>query len=203
MTSNLLNQIGIVLSLLSGLLLTPEIFNLIPVQQFDNKINDAFTRFEMWTKFPLNFHPPSWKRTLSYAQREAIEPITSVLGLIFSLIWISTLFFGIYFKLWVFIVLSLITISLTVLSHLRTLSLKGYKINVLNFIFYFLFAFLILTLVSPGGSILRIGMLIVRRLSLGIKRLFVKYGGLRNLLIAFAIIAFILSNLLQFIATLI
>jgi len=95
MTANHLNQLGLFLGLISGLLLIPEVFRLIPFEYLSERIDKLLNNFEAKAKFPIRFHPPSWKITFSEEQREKyIEPITAVLGLVFSIIWVATVMFG-------------------------------------------------------------------------------------------------------------
>jgi hypothetical protein len=201
MTADLLNRTGLILGLISGLLLTHEVIKLIPIDWLEGIAEKYLNNFESWLKFPLKFGPPSWKRIFSEEQRDAIEPITAILGLIHSIIWISTLAIGLIFGSKFFILLSLTIIIATTLRQLRTLYAKGYHLNVINFILAFFFGLLLLITLAPGVSLIRVIVLILRALINRVRKFFSTHKVLENLLIIFAIVTFILSNILQFIAT--
>jgi hypothetical protein len=61
MNANLLNRVGLALGLFSGLLLIPEVINLIPLDRFEKSIEKQLDRLGEWAKFPLNFGNPPVK----------------------------------------------------------------------------------------------------------------------------------------------
>jgi hypothetical protein len=96
-TGNLLDQIGLILGFISGLLLIPEVFNLLPIEKLETSIESQLSNFENWaTRFPLRFTPPSWRYLYTEEQRTTvIEPKTAIRTLIFSIVWIAILVLGI------------------------------------------------------------------------------------------------------------
>ena len=118
MTANHLNQLGLFLGLISGLLLIPEVFRLIPFEYLSERIDKLLNNFEATTKFPIRFHPPSWKIFFSAEQREKyIEPITAVSGLIFSIIWVASVTFGLVASSRFFIIVGFIPPSYTTIRR--------------------------------------------------------------------------------------
>jgi hypothetical protein len=200
MTASLLNQIGLALGLFSGLLLIPEILNLIPIEQLEKSIRKSLDDLENWSKFPLKLHPTYWKRTFTQEQRVFIELITAISSFIFSLTWIATLITGLLFSSKFFLVLSLITLMAGVLRSMGSYPAYVLRSSGRNILLIFLFALLIITILTPLGSLIRVVLLILRATVIRVKSRFAKSDALRNLLIALAIIAFIVSNVLQFAA---
>lgn len=119
MSANCLDRIGLILGLLSGLLLIPEVFKLLQVELFQKAIEKQLDKFETWSKFPLRFQPPSWKKSYSQAQREALEPITAISALIFSIVWIGTLVTGIIYSSRFLVILSFIMLMAATLRQIR------------------------------------------------------------------------------------
>ena len=196
-----LNRIGLILGLISGLLLTPEVVNRIPVDRLEQALENWLSKLEIWLKFPLRFHPLSWKIIFSEKQREAIEPITAISGLIFSIIWISTLVSGIVLSSRFFVILSLMTLVIITLRQLRVFHTKGFPLNAANFTKYFFIGFILLSTITPILSLVRVILMILRALAKRVRKLFNTHEVLRVSLTTFAILTFIISNLLQLIAT--
>ena len=170
--ANCLNRIGLILGLISGLLLTPEVVNRIPVDRLEQALENWLNKFEIWLKFPLRFHPPSWKIIFSEKQREAIEPITAISGLIFSIIWIGTLISGIVLSSRFFVLLSLMTLVIITLRQLRVFYAKGFPLNAANFIKHFFFGFILLSTITPILSLVRVVLITLRALAKWVRRLF-------------------------------
>jgi len=202
MTPNQLNQLGLFLGLISGLLLIPEIFKLIPFDYLEERIDAGLNDLEAKTKFPIKFHPPSWKILFSEEQREKyIEPITAVSGLIFSVIWVGTIMFGLFINSNFFILLGLIPPFYTTVQKIVDFrnNVPGAKRH--NIFVVFVFSLLLMIFLSPFSSFFRVVFLILRFFVNSIKKYFSKHMVLQKLLIIFAIVAFIFSNILQLIAT--
>jgi len=86
-TSKLLDQIGLLLGFISGLLLIPEVINFLPLLKMQKSIENRLYSFDNWAKrFPQKFYPPSWKHKFTEEQRESIEPKTAIRTFIFSFV---------------------------------------------------------------------------------------------------------------------
>ena len=201
MTANLLNQIGLALGLFSGLLLIPEVLNLIPIERLEKSIRKYLEGLENWAKFPLRFHPPYWKRTFTEEQRDFIEPITAISAFVFSFTWVATLVTGLVFSSRFFIILSLIILAAGAFRSMGSYPAQVLRSSGRNILLIFLFALFLIAIVTPPVSVIRVLLLFFRAIVVRVKRRFSKNDTLRNLLIALAVVAFILSNVLQFAAT--
>lgn len=202
MTSNQLNQLGLFLGLISGLLLIPEIFKLIPFDYLEKRIDAGLNDLEAKTKFPMRFHPPSWKIFFSNEQREKyIEPITAISGLIFSFIWVGAIVFGFLINSKFFMLLGLIPPLYTTVQIIIDFknNVPGAKRH--NIFIVFVFSLSLMIFLSPFSSLFRVMFLILRFFVNRVKNYFLRHMALQNLMTILAIIAFIVSNILQFIAT--
>ena len=203
MTSTQLDQLGLILGLISGLLLIPQIFELIPFEHLEKRIGLWLTSLESKTKLPIRFHPPSWKIFFSEEQREKyIEPITAFLGLVFSIVWIGTIVFGIVMNSKFFILIGLMMPLSTTIQKVMDFRNNMPGAKRYNIFILFVPSLLLMVFLSPFSSLFRVIFLILRYIVTSIKNYFLKHMALRNLMTVFAIIAFIASNILQFIATL-
>lgn len=66
---------------------------------------------------------------------------------------------------------------------------------------YFIYGLLIMVILTPPGALVRVAMIILRTISNKVRGLFSTHNRLRDSLIVLAILGFIASNILQFIAT--
>lgn len=202
MNPNRLNQLGLFLGLVSGLLLIPEIFRLIPFEYLEKRIGLWLNNLEVKAKLPIEFHPPSWKRFFSEEQREKyIEPITAISGFIFSVIWVGTVIFGLAISSKFFILVGFLSPLYATIQKIIIFRERVPEIKRKNFVVVFIFSFAIMIFVSPFASLFRVSFLALRFFVNSIKRYFSKHMALQNLFTIFAIIAFIISNVLQLIAT--
>lgn len=201
MTSNLLNQIGLVLGLFSGLLLIPEVLNLIPIERFELSIRKSLDGLGNWAKFPLKFHPPYWKRAFTPDQRDIIEPITAISTFVFSFTWITILVMGLLLSSKFFIFLGSIILLVGVIRSMGSYPAQVLRSSGRNTLLVFLFALSLIAIVTPPISVIRVFLIFLRAIVSKVKLRFAKDNALRSLLIAIAVIAFILSNILQFVAT--
>lgn len=201
MTANLLNRIGLALGLLSGLLLIPEVLNLIPIERLEKSIRKYLDGLENWAKFPLKFHPPYWKRSLTEEQRNFIEPITAISALVFSFTWIATFITGLVLSSRFFMILSLMILAAGVFRSMGSYPAQVLRSSGRNIFLIFLFALFLIAIATPPVSVIRVLLLSFRAIVVRVKRRFSKNDALRNLLITLAVVAFILSNVLQFFAT--
>ena len=201
MTAKCLDQIGLVLGFISGLLLIPEIINVIA--RLEKPIEKQLNKFELWTKFPLRFSPPSWKYKYTDAQREAIEPLTAIRSLIFSVAWIALLVIGILLPSTVFVLLSQIILIAVVIGNMRKHIPLLPRVSVWKKIYIFFGGYFLIALLTPIVSLIRVIFLILQVIVTTVNNFFSKHDVLRNMFLIVAIIFFILSNILQFWATLI
>ena len=202
-TAKLLDQIGLLLGFISGLLLIPEIINFLPLMKFQKSIEGQLYKFENWARFPLRFSPPSWKYEFTEEQREAIEPITAIRTLIFSIIWIVLLVIGTLFSSKLLIVLSVGILIVVTLGNLGKHLPLWPHFCALKLIFIFITLLFILAILTPPISLLRVIMLILRSIVTRVNSFFSIHDILRTFLTMLAIVLFIISNILQFIATLV
>jgi hypothetical protein len=201
MTPNLLNRIGLALGLLSGLLLIPEVLNLIPIERFEMSIRKNLDFLGSWAKFPLRFHPPYWKRTFTPEQRDIIEPITAVSAFVFSFTWVMILVMGLRLSSKFFIFLSLIILLVGVFRSMGSYPAQVLRSSGRNTLLVFFFALSLIAIVTPPISLIRIFLIILQAIVTKVKQQFSKGDVLRKLLIALAVIIYIVSNILQFVAT--
>lgn len=61
MTPDEMNRIGLWLGFISGLLLVPEVVNMIPSERFENAIRGILNSFERFSNLPQQFHPLLWQ----------------------------------------------------------------------------------------------------------------------------------------------
>ena len=201
MTANHLNQFGLLLGLISGLLLIPEVFRLIPFESLNERIDKLLSNFDAKTKFPMIFHPPSWKMFFSAEQREKyIEPITAISGLVFSVIWVGTVMFGLITASRFFMIFGFIPPLYVIFRNLIEFRNNLRETKRYNLVGLLVIS-LIMMLFSPAISLLRVVFLILRYFVSKMKQYFAKHMAIQNLMTTFAIIAFIISNILQLIAT--
>jgi hypothetical protein len=200
-TAKLLDQIGSLLGFISGLLLIPEIINFLPLIKFQKTIAHLLHIFENWTRFPLRFSPPSWKYKYTEEQREAIEPITAIVTFIFSISWMAILVIGLLFSSKILIILSFDILIITAARNIRRINYLWPHLSVLTLISMFIVALFMLAIITPPVSLLRVVMLILRSVITSIHRFFSIHDVLRTSLTLLAIILFVISNILQFIAT--
>ena len=200
MTPDELNRTGLWLGLISGLLLIPEVFNLIPIDQLQNLLTKLLGKLETLSGFPVTLHPKSWQRFFSKEGRQKyIEPITAVLGLLSTSTWIITIAVGVYTSS-IFLILLGLVLPVYV-SVERTLQFFSGRLSITNFIVSFLFSILLSLFIAPLISLVRVIILILRFMILSAKRLFIRNKVLRTIFTVIAITLFIISNILQLLAT--
>ena len=140
-TAKLLDQIGLFLGFISGLLLIPEIINFLPLMKFQKSMESQLHKIEDWARFPLKFSPPSWKYMFTAEQREAIEPITAIRTLIFSMVWIAMLVMGTLFSSRFLIVFSFGILIVVALGNIEKHLPLWRRLSVLQLVFIFLLFF--------------------------------------------------------------
>src|SRR6185503_17651999 len=203
-TLKLLDQIGLLLGFISGLLLIPEVINFLPLLKMQKSIENRLYSFDNWAKrFPQKFYPPSWKHKFTEEQRESIEPKTAIRTFMFSFVWISMLLWGISSSSPILVVLSLSIVTVVALGNMFTHLTFWRFINPMKLIIIFTVMLVILTVFTPLISLARIVLLIARIIVLRVRNFFSLHDILRTLLTLLAIILFIISNILQFVASLI
>jgi hypothetical protein len=201
-TAKLLDQIGLVLGFVSGGLLIPEVINLLPLTKIQNSIEGWLAAFENWAKrFPRRFYPPSWKMKYTEDEREGRESITAIRTLIFSIVWMTILARGILLSSTFLILLGLGIPFLITLGNMVVHLTLWRWIKPVALVIIFISFFLILIFVTPLLSLVRVVLLFLRPIVSWVHRFFSVRQILRTSLIALAIIFFILSNILQFVAT--
>ena len=203
-TANVLDQIGLILGFISGLLLIPEVFNLLPTEKLEISIESQLSSFENWaTRFPLRFTPSSWRYLYTEEQRTTvIEPKTAIRTLIFSIVWIVILVLGIRTSSQTLIGLSVFIVTITAFGGVIRIHSLWPKLSVMTLVLMFIVSVLLLVFGTPLISVIRVILLVLRRIAATMSNYFSKKDVLRWGLTLLAIIAFIASNVLQFIATL-
>lgn len=201
-TAKLLDQIGLVLGFVSGVLFIPEIFNLIPLAKLEKSIEKQLGMLENWATFPLKFSPPSWKYKFADEDRMEIERITAVRSLIFSIVWITILLMGILFSSKLLIFLCFLILITVVIGNIRKHFPSFYLVSGTQKILVFFSSLFLLVLITPLISLIRVVMLILRAVIAKVNNYYSTHEVLRSSLTLFAILAFIISNIFQFIATL-
>jgi hypothetical protein len=197
-----LDRMGLILGFISGLLLIPEVFNRIPAERIERWLERQLDRTEQLARFPTRFSPPSWKTRLTPEQREASELPTAVASLIFSMVWIALLVIGLRLQIKFLVILVIAIVGLTAIRKVSRIHALSPRIGPIEGIAMVLTALAILIVGTPIISLIRVIMLIVRSAVGRMHRFSTTHDVLRNALTIFAIVAFILSNVLQFLATL-
>jgi hypothetical protein len=200
MVAKLLDQIGLMLGFISGILLIPEVINFFPLEKFQKSIENGLIRFENWARFPLGFGPPSWKKFRD-EEREAIERKTAIRTLIFSLTWMAILARGIVTSSTFLIGLVIGILMVIALGHIVVYLPLWQRLSPVKFVIAFIGLFFGLMVVTPLFSLVRVVMLILRSIVSRMHSFFAVHDILRTSLTVLAIILFIISNILQFIAT--
>jgi hypothetical protein len=208
MNAKQLNLIGLVLGLISGLLLIPELFNLIPLNKIEEAIEKGFDKFVSWTKISNKLHPLSWKILFSESEREErIEPITAFGGLIYSVLWISTVIFGIIIGSEFFIIFGFLVPFISALHRILTLKenakITGIRVGIIKLLIFFIVALITTITITGPISLVRVFLLILRKSFSWGEKFFSSHDVLRASLTILAILSFIISNILQIIATII
>lgn len=201
-TAKLLDQIGLLLGFISGFLLIPEIINFLPLMKLQSSIEHGLHRFENFSRFPLNYSPPSWKTRYTEEQREAIEPFTSIVTFIFTIAWMAMLVIGILFSSNIPIILSFGLLIVVTFRNVRRIYFLWPHLSVLTLISMFIVGLFMLAIITPPVSLVRVVLLILRSIITRVYSFFSIHDILRTSLTLLAIILFIISNILQFLATL-
>jgi hypothetical protein len=202
-TAKSLDQIGLLLGFISGILLIPEIINFLPLTEVQKSIEGRIYDFDRWARrFPQRFYPPSWKYKFTEEEREATEPKTAIRTFIFSIVWIAMLIRGIAISSTFLIVMGLGILILVALGNMAVHLTLWRFISPVKLFIIFIGMLLILTLATPLISLARVVLLFLRPIVSWVHRFFSVREILRASLVALAIILFILSNILQFVATL-
>ncbi|HRJ74454.1 MAG TPA: hypothetical protein PLX90_00575, partial [Anaerolineales bacterium] len=182
--------------LISGLLLIPEVLNLIPIDKFENVIKNSLSKLENFTNIPQRFHPRSWKLMYSEENRQKyIEPITAILGFISSTTWIITVVLGLSLPSKFLVLLGLmlpvyISIERIIQSH-------GFRLSVWRFILLFISSLFATMIIAPPITLFRILLLVLYPFVIAIKKLFLRDNILRSIITILAILLFIASNIFQ------
>lgn len=161
MSAEELNRLGLYLGLISGLLLIPEVLNLIPINQMEKVVEKLLAVLENWSSLPQRFHPQSWKQAFSEEGRQKyIEPITAILGLLSSATWIITIGVGIYASSKFFTLLGLILPVYMTIERCVQFLARGLPISRLPA--FFLLTLILTLIVAPPISLIRVIILIFR-----------------------------------------
>lgn len=202
-TAKLLDQIGLVLGFISGILLIPEIINFLPLTKIQTSIEGGLFGFDRWArKFPQRFYPPSWENKFTEKERDAIEPKTAIRTFIFSIVWIFILISGLINSSALLIIVGFGFLLLVTLGNMVVHLTLWRFISPAKLVMIFIGMFVILALATPLISLIRVLLLLLRPIVSWIHSFFSVREILRTSLTALAIILFILSNILQFVATL-
>lgn len=202
-TAKMLDQIGLSLGFISGFLLIPEIINFLPLTKVQKSIEGRLYAFDSWAKrFPQKFYPPSWKYKFTEEEREAREPKTAIRTLIFSIVWMAILARGILLSSTFLILLgSGILLVVTLGNMVVHLTLWRF-LSPVRLVIIFIGMLFILAAFTPLISLARVILLILRSIGSWVQSFFSVHDILRTVLTLLAIILFIISNILQFVATL-
>jgi hypothetical protein len=189
MTPDELNRTGLWLGLISGLLLIPEVFNLLPIDQLQNFLTKLLGKLEILSGFPVSLHPKSWQRFFSKEGRQKyIEPITAILGLLSTLTWVITIAIGVYTSSIFFILLGLF-LPIYV-SFERTIQNFNGNLSITRFIISFLLSMTLSLVIAPFTSLFRVIILILRLFILSMKKIFTRDKVLRTIFTIIAIVLF-------------
>jgi len=200
MTPDEMNRIGLWLGLVSGLMLIPEVINLIPIDRLERAIERLLSTLENFSNIPQKLHPPSWQQTFSEEGRKKyIEPLTAILGFVSSITWIATIAIGAYTSSNFFVILGFILPAYIAIE--RILQIYGFRLSITRFIVLFLYSLIFTLIVAPPISLIRILLLMFRAIILRLKNVFVGREVLRAAITLIAILLFIASNILQLLAT--
>ena len=202
MTPERLDQVGLVLGLISGLLLIPEVFNLIPVERLQAALEARLRRLAVWTQFPLRYGPPSWKVIYTSEERAALEPTSAIRSLLFSLVWITLLLLGIRLYMDALVVLVVVILVAVTLGNVLRHKARLPRLGAIKVILLFATLIFMLAAVTPLVSLLRVVLLLLRALAIKFQGAASRHGTMRRLLTVLAVAAFIVSNVLQLVATL-
>lgn len=202
LTAKYLDQAGLILGFVSGMLLIPEVFKMIPAEKFERWLERQLHRTERFAGSPTKFSPPSWKVLLTQEQREAVEFPTACASFILSIVWIALLVIGLQLRLKILILLAVGIVVITAFSVVARGQAVWRGANAIQLLLMFLSAVALLAVGTPIVSLIRLLMLILRAIVGRIHRFSTTHDVLRSTLTIFAIFAFILSNVLQFLATL-
>lgn len=202
-TAKLLDQIGLVLGFISGFLLIPEVINFLPLTKVQTSIEGRLSAFDRWAKrFPQKFYPPSWKYKFTEKEREALEPKTAIRTFIFSIVWMAILIRGILISSTFLILVSLGILMLVAIGNMVVHLTLWRFISPAKLAIIFIGMLLILAVATPLISLVRVIMLLLHPIVSWVHNFFSVREMLRTSLTLLAIIFFILSNVLQFLATL-
>lgn len=195
-----MNRLGLWLSFFSGLLLIPEIANLIPSDWLEKKIEKSLGILEDYTNFPQKLHPQSWQKFFSEEGRKKyIEPITAILGFVSSATWIITILMGVLSSSKFLIVLGFFLP--VYISFERIFQVYGFKLSIFRFILLFATSVFISLTIAPIFSLIRILLLPIQAVIVVLRNYFTRHHVVRSMILIVAIVMFVLSNIFQLLAS--
>lgn len=202
-TAKLLDQIGLVFGFVSGILLIPEFVNFLSLSKVQKSIEGRLAVFDSWARrFPQRFYPLSWRYKFTDEERQAREPKTAIRTLIFSIVWMTILARGIFTSSTLLIVLGLSILIFIALGNMVLHLTLWRSISPIGLVMIFIGMLFILAVFTPLISLARVILLVFRPIGSRMQSFFSVHDILRTFLTMLAIILFILSNTLQFVATL-
>lgn len=201
MTGLCLDRIGLILNLLSGILLVPEILDRLPIGQIQAAIDGSLESLEGWLRFPLRFHPIAWRLLLSERQRERLEAPMAIFNLGFSIIWMGTLLTGVLLASKFFVALGLAILVGVALMNWRSRILSRPQLGLLRIFGFFFVTILVIATLAPLLSLVRVLIIPLRKPMRRLRENFLAHPIQRQSLLAIAIFAFVLGNVFQYIAT--
>jgi hypothetical protein len=199
-TSKLLDQIGLLLGFISGIPLIPEVFRLLPIEKLEEAIEKLLLKIESASLVARRIYPFFSYKTIWIGSEEEVEKherSNLIIALIFPILWILLLVFmpRIFTTIWFSFVL-IATLYIVGLGGKRKFRSLGTRVSRSSRLVLYMSFFPLMMLL---WAILVIFRFLVRR----IRRYFSTKDVVRTSLTIIAIIMFILSNIFQFIATLI
>lgn len=194
-----MNRIGLWLGFISGLLLIPEVVNMIPSERFENAIRDILSSFERFSNLPQQFHPLLWQILYTEeARKKYIEPVTAVLGLLASTTWTSTVIVGLITSSRFFLALGLLLPIYIAIE--RIIQKHGFSLPIYRFLILFFTSILFSLALAPLTSFARVLLLLLRTIVIGFQRIFSRHAVIRSLVTLIAILLFVASNIFQLLA---